>query len=593
MSIAPADLPDVAQPDNLFLWHIPLKYLTHFPDNVREDYGITDAFCKSLLAKQQVVLTAIPIPDDYERQEGEEEYLFWVIKGNRRLEGGRTLKLETMLCLVDLTMVGDRAGLFIDQLVENDGDFRLPLSAFEQAQALFQAHQAGASRTELRRRTGRTKEQVSAGIKAGKISEETRRAARAMDYAWTLDDIALLAEFDGDDEALARIQQRVDWGHPVAYAVETIRDELAEEAAQAKIVAELEQAGVRITETRPPEAFLLDTLAQLVDDFDPDPDRHADCAGHGAFFYSYNKTQPEYYCTTPAEHGYAPPQPTSTPVAVTPASSPSAEVEPSGDEPSRKIVIEGRNAWPRAGGLRQQWLAEFFQRKTAPKCVLPFVTRMLLDMPGPVRSHLTAARHSSLYDELGGPADLDRALQGASTGQQAMMLLRLIAVAFEHQMTRVSQDCKNTWRPDKYSPCSPADAALWLRFLVNTLGPELTTRTLQPYQPAPIEQALIDDTPYRGDIPTGQAEVVGESSPTIEPATDGTSTTGHDDADFTASDSDEVTSRVSIDGLSPVAPGPGDAAHEIAEQEEIAEDALSFEPGHDDVGRDLNDAEAA
>lgn len=241
-----------------------------------------------MLAKQQVVLTAIPIPDDYERQEGEEDYLFWVTKGNRRLEGGRKLKLETMLCLVDLTMAGDRAGLFIDQLVENDGDFRLPLSAFEQAQALFQGHQAGASRTELRQRTGRTKAQISAGIAAGRLSERTKRAARAMNHVWTLDDIASLSEFDGDDAALARIQQRIDWGHPVAYAVETVRDELAEEAEHNRILATLEQAGVRVSETRPPEALLLQILAHIVDGFDPEPDQHAACAGHGAFFYSYN-----------------------------------------------------------------------------------------------------------------------------------------------------------------------------------------------------------------------------------------------------------------------------------------------------------------
>jgi ParB family chromosome partitioning protein len=585
------DLPDIAQPENLHLLHIPLKYLTHFPDNVREDYGITPAFCKSLLAKQQVVLTAIPIPDTYDRQEGEEKFLFWVIKGNRRLEAGRKLQLETMLCLVDRTMIDDRAGLFIDQLVENDADFRLPLSAFEQAQALFQAHQAGASRTELRQRTGRTKQQITAGIEAGKISEQTRRAARAMDYAWTLDDVALLAEFDGDEQALAKIQQRIDWGHPVAYAVESVRDELAEQAAQNKLIAELEQAGVRITESRPPEALLLDTLARLVDGFDPDPTQHASCPGHGAFFYSYNKTQPEYYCTTPSEHGYAPPAPPTTTTAAMPAASASGPAKPSGDEPSRKIVIEGRNAWPRAGTLRQQWLAEFFQRKSAPKPVLPFVTQTLLDMPGPVRDFLTAAHRSPLYAEFGGPTDLDQALQGASAGQQAMMLLRLIAVAFEHQMTKASQDCKNTWRPDKYSPCSRTDAALWLRFLVTTLGPELGTRTIQPYQPAPIERALIDGTPYRGDAPADQAEVVGEEPTETEPETSKVVNIGREDGDVDDGASSE---------LSEPAPTPDDEPillHDVLAEAPSSQDLVEVtnfaEAGQDGQDSNLGNAEAA
>ncbi|AQZ62996.1 Chromosome (plasmid) partitioning protein ParB [[Actinomadura] parvosata subsp. kistnae] len=579
MSTVPLHLPDIAQPDNLHLLRIPLKYLTHFPDNVREDYGITPAFCKSLLAKQQVVLTAIPIPDDYDRQEGEEEFLFWVIKGNRRLEAGRKLQLETMLCLVDLTMVGDRAGLFIDQLVENDGDFRVPLSAFEQAQALFQAHQAGASRTELRQRTGRTKQQITAGIKAGKLSEQTRRAAQAMEHAWTLDDVALLAEFDGDERALAKIQQRIDWGHPVAYAVESVRDELAEQAAQNRLIAELEQDGVRVTESRPPDALLLDSLARLVDGFDPDPARHASCAGHGAFFYSYNKTQPEYYCTTPAAHGYTPREPT-PPTAAASASSGSAQ--PRGDEPSRKIVIEGRAAWPRAGTLRQQWLAEFFQRKNAPKPVLPFVTRMLLDMPGPVRDFLTAAHRSPLYTQFGGPADLDQALRGASSGQQAMMMLRLIAVAFEHQMTKAGQDCKNTWRPDKYSPCSRADAALWLRFLVDTLGPELGTRTLQPYQPAPIERALIDGTPYRGDAPADQTDIAGEEPTEPAPEPDEAAIIEHGSAPVEAS---EPAPSTDDEPILPHDPAPASSARQdLAEVTSLTETAV---PG------DLGDAQAA
>ncbi|MEV0150025.1 MULTISPECIES: hypothetical protein [unclassified Nonomuraea] len=540
MSVAPLDRPDLIEPEDMRLLRIPIKYLDHYPDNVREDFQLTPAFCKSMVTELQVVLTVIPIPDHHVRQEGEEEFLFWVVKGNRRLAGGRKVKLKDMLCLVDLNKAGDRAKRFLDQVVENDEQLRRPLTPFEEAKALFQAHQAGANRAEMRQRTGRSRQQIADGIRAGRLSEQTTRAAQDMDYAWTVPDLVLLAEFDGNAKALAMIERAVDRGHPVAYAVESVRDQLAEEAAHEKIVAELQASGVRVAPEFPDGALLLPSLSRLLDDFDPDG--HADCPGHGAYFRRYDPLQPVYFCSAPTSHGYRPPEHPAVMPASAGSTSGASRQRSETDLLPRKLVVEGRKAWPRAGTVRQAWLAEFFQRKTAPKAVLPFVTKVLLTMPGPVRAFLTEAHHSSLYAKFGGPTDPVKALEGATPGRLAMLLLRVIAVAFEHQMT-YGEEAKNTWRSDKYSPCSTEDAALWLRFLVTTLGAELGARA---HQPAPIERTLIEGKLYAGDIP--QAAVDDDAD--NEPATE-------DDADPDVGTSPDTVAQPALAGDTDAAAAPG------------------------------------
>lgn len=486
-------------PDGYRLARIPVEQLDHFPGNVREDYQLSEAFLASLAAELQVPLTVIPIPDDHPRGDDPDEQArgWWVVKGNRRLAGARKAGLTSLLCLIDLTKTHDRAEAFIDQVVENDDDFRKGLNAFEQARALFLAHRAGATRTRIRKKTGRSREQVAQAIAAGKLSEQTREQARAMAYEWTLDELAMLAEFDGDAEALARIQDMMgSWNYPARHAIEILRAERAEAAAHAAAVADLEQAGVTVTDGLPDQAVRLSRLAGQVDGFDAAG--HAGCAGHGAYLAPWAPRTPEFYCRTPEVHGYQPPP------------SPAALPEQArAEEVSRQLVVQGNRAWMAAAEVRQEWLAEFLARKSAPKLVQRFVTRVLHDMPAAVRDKLATASQSVLYGKLGGPADLSAALAAAAPGRLTVLQLVPIAVAWEHQISQASAECKNTWRPGRYSPCSTEDAALWLRFLVRELGPELGE---QAYQPSPIERAVIDGTPYRGDTPPQEGPLTGQDA---------------------------------------------------------------------------------
>ncbi|MGW3353275.1 ParB/RepB/Spo0J family partition protein [Nonomuraea rubra] len=482
---------DLIDPQDHRLVRIPLKYLGHSPKNVRQDYRLSTAFCASLKAELQVIVTVMPIPDDYERGPGEEEHRFWVIKGNRRLAGARKIELPDLMCLIDFTKSADDPALFTDQVVENDDDFRHGLTPFERADALFGAYQAGASKTEIRKRTGRTRKEIADALATSRLSEQTRVYAQEMEHDWTLDELALLSEFEGDPESLASIKTAVtSWGHTVRYAVEYRRKKLAEDKAHAAVLAELEAAGVTVTESEPAKAIQLERLARLVDGLDLEA--HGDCPGHGAFFYRWQRDTPVFYCSTPEVHGHRPPSYGGTSPAV------------KKDEIPRKVVIEGNRAWPAACVVRQEWLAAFLARKSAPKPLARWITRVLNDMPAPVRNRLGSASLSSLYRKLGGPQDLDKALATATTGRLVLLQFLPIAVAWEHELSLASNDCKNTWRPGAYSPCSTEDAATWLRFLVNELGPELGEAA---YRPCPIERALIDGVPYRGDTVAAQDAV--------------------------------------------------------------------------------------
>ena len=134
------------------------------------------------------------------------------------------------------------------------------------------------------------------------MSAGTRAAAGDLAAQLSLDELALLAEFDGDDEAVATVLEALRRGLTVEYVAERIRQDRAEAAQHEQLVAELEAAGVTVTEGLPDGAA---RLAGLVHDGeDLTAEAHASCPGRGAYFQSWNLEHPVHYCAAPAEHGH-------------------------------------------------------------------------------------------------------------------------------------------------------------------------------------------------------------------------------------------------------------------------------------------------
>src|SRR5215467_4540553 len=187
-------------------------------------------------------------------------------------------------------------------VLANADGYRANYTTLEETAALFAAHEAGASRTRIRKATGRTAAQVKTALTAGGLSAGTRAAAAQLSQV-TLDDLALLAEFDGDQAATERLLTCLEHGWPLEHAAERIRRDRIEAAGHQKIRADLETAGVPVTDALPPGAGWLTSLSHDGDDLTPEA--HASCPGHGATFAKWNLLEPSYYCTSPAGHGHA------------------------------------------------------------------------------------------------------------------------------------------------------------------------------------------------------------------------------------------------------------------------------------------------
>jgi ParB family chromosome partitioning protein len=133
-----------------------------------------------------------------------------------------------------------------------------------------------------------------------------------------------------------------------------------------------------------------------------------------------------------------------------------------------------------------------FARRTAPREAASFIARQLLAMPDPLRQGLAPAHSRLLFSEITGH-HADRWAEACDTTPAArlpLLILSPIAVAYEQAMTE--GEGKNTWRPDRYSPCPRLEAGRYLALLAS-VGYELSA----------IEQAVVEGTPWSGDTPPG------------------------------------------------------------------------------------------
>ena len=162
-----------AEPDGLPwgpqpAYMVAVDQLTAHPGNVREDLDLTPQFLASV-AETGVRIPLLVTPHD--------DGGFLVIEGHRRLAAAVQAGLAEVPCVLDPGRAGDAAGQFLDMVVANSDGHRRNFAPVEEAAALFAAHEAGASRTRIRKSTGRKAEDIKTALAAGKMSAETRAAA--------------------------------------------------------------------------------------------------------------------------------------------------------------------------------------------------------------------------------------------------------------------------------------------------------------------------------------------------------------------------------------------------------------------------------
>jgi|GEM_PF-978439 len=493
---------------------MPVEWLTAHPHNVRTDLDLDPEFCASVAENGVLIPLRITIDGDG----AGEAARYRVIDGHRRLAAAVRAGLAEVPYDLVTERQGDEAAQFLDMF--NAHRHRKGYTRLEEADALFGASEAGATRTRIRKSTGLKPAQVKAVLAAATLGGETRASieevSRERGDDMTLDDPAILAEFQDDPEALSQLLDLAGYHDGLEHQAERLRQERAERARHEKLRADLAAGDLRITDDLPPGALLLTLLTH--DGEQLTAQTHATCPGRGAYFRAWDLENPVHYCSDPAAYGHERPgavSPGRPEPAIPPFGSPSSSSSgagvpacgpavPPAEDPevaaSRRLVVEGHRAWRAAAEVRHRWLAgQLFPRRSAPREVDVFVADQLLTMPEVLRRYLSSASASSVFATVTGQqcAQMAEACAGATTRKLPLLMLAPIATTYEHALTS-SAGGQDTWRDGRYSPCSYAEAGRYFTFLAS-IG----------YQLSVIERCVADGTPYGGETPAGDILTAG------------------------------------------------------------------------------------
>ena len=295
------------------------------------------------------------------------------------------------------------ADRLVDQYVENE--HRAALSNSERITAIEQMALAGLSDHQIAKRTATPKATVQAA-KAAAQSPALREFADQL----TLDQAAVLAEFDDDPEAVEVLLNAAPQGR-FDHTAQRIRNDRAEAAKQAAFTTTLTEQGITIVD-RPTHSQQGPVPLTRLTDPDGHPltaEDHATCPSHAAYVSTewrhiedtaadtdqvltpdadedgedYQDEEDDdddqartwqppvqvlvavFVCTDPQGNGHLDRWATTNGQPEKKRAADMTDDEREAARAERKHVIESNKAWKAATEVRRQWLATFASRKTA------------------------------------------------------------------------------------------------------------------------------------------------------------------------------------------------------------------------------------
>lgn len=281
-----------------------------------------------------------------------------VDQGQRRTLAAAQVGLATIPVVLDDAPPA-AADRLVDQFVENE--HRASLTNAEWIRAVDQMALVGLSPSQIAKRTATTKRDVGLALAA-----TASAAAVAHADQLTLEEAALLAEFEGDQAAVERMVESASRGGSLAATAERIRsDRAAAEALEAR-AAELAAAGLAVIDRPGHDDRSTKSLGQLLDGSKPlDEDAHTTCPGHVVWLVaSWDGTiSIRTGCRDWSKYGhrtyYSEGGGRAVPTDQTDAEREAARL-------ARRHVIESNKEWKAATTVRRRWLLEFGRRRTAP-----------------------------------------------------------------------------------------------------------------------------------------------------------------------------------------------------------------------------------
>lgn len=208
---------------------------------------------------------------------------------------------------VFVTEHGDStAARIAEQLVANER--RTALTDADRLKAYRQLELEGLSVTAIAKETGTKRDTVKQTLTVAK--SDTASAAVTSGQA-TFTQALLLAEFDGDPEAVTELTECIAEGYDddeLTHTATRLRQEAERREARAKVLADLVEAGKRVV-GEDDDYESLDRLTEAADDVTDyaertalDADAHTECSGAAWTVSQWGTPEPVQVCTTPDAH---------------------------------------------------------------------------------------------------------------------------------------------------------------------------------------------------------------------------------------------------------------------------------------------------
>ncbi|MFP3466882.1 ParB/RepB/Spo0J family partition protein [Leifsonia sp. SIMBA_070] len=326
--------------------------------NMRPSAPITPAFVQSI--RENGILT--PVLGHLN-----EKGTVTVRAGQRRVFAAREAGLATIpVYLLD----ADKAATerIVQQMVENDQ--REALTDGERAAAFQQLAFEGLTVTAIARRTETKAREVKTALA---VTENQVAASAIQEHPLTLDQAAVLIEFDGDDEIRADLID-VATKDPAqfAHAAQRTRDEKARAKVKADAEADLAERGYTILDTDPGyynteysrigELLTADNERVTVEQIESIEGR----AAHVRVYADGDATISYFIrdATAAGFHTYGASQPNKGPMTDE-------------QKAERRTLIANNKAWASAEVVRREWLTTLLSRKTLPKDTAVMIARGL------------------------------------------------------------------------------------------------------------------------------------------------------------------------------------------------------------------------
>lgn len=371
--------------------------------NVRLDARLDKRFIASV-RERGVLEPVIAYTDD----EGQHV----VLRGQRRTLAAVQTGRETVpVLLVERPGDVDR---IIDQVAEND--HRAGLTTGERVTAWEQLSGLGLSAAQIAKRSAasRTDVQAALTVAASPIARDGIET-----HTLTLEQAAVLAEFEDDEAAVERLTRAAERGG-FDHCAQRLRDDRAAKAEAEQFAQNLTGQGLTVVDEPDTHegrlTWLRDEQGEALTE-----ETHAACPGHAVFVdarWEHDTDEDGHYtrrrvhvavpvCTDWAANGHT--QRPTTGAGHTGARllADMTEEEAEQARAQRREVRENNKSWDSAETVRREWLATFAARKTAPKDAAAFVAHTIS-----AHAHVLAEGRALTADLLG----LDHPSYGAVPG---------------------------------------------------------------------------------------------------------------------------------------------------------------------------------